>query len=64
MNRVAKQLGMVRIWKDGDDWHFVPVSQWAPENAEIGRWMRDNGEDVIYIDRGASGEFIRGAVKG
>jgi hypothetical protein len=60
----ARQLGYVRVWKDGEQWRYVPAGEWAPENAEMAKLLDDDGEGVIYIDRGHSGEFIRGAVKG
>jgi hypothetical protein len=56
----AKFLGMVRVWKDGEQWRWVPVGKWAPEHAEIAKRFRADGEEVLYIERGASGEFVRG----
>ena len=38
--------------------------RWAHENAELAKRLRTGDEEVLYIDRGAAGEFIRGAVKG
>jgi hypothetical protein len=31
MQTVGKFLGMVRVWRDGEQWKWVPVGQWAPE---------------------------------
>lgn len=64
MTRPAKQLGLVRVWQDGDVWRFVPVGKWAPEEAELGRRLREGDEELIQIDRDGSMETIRGAVKG
>jgi hypothetical protein len=60
----AKFLGMVRIWRDGEQYKWVPVGKWAPEHAELAKRLQTGAEEVLYIDRGAAGEFIRGAVKG
>jgi len=60
----AKDLGMVRVWQDGEVWRWVPVGEWAPENSVVAKRLWAEGEEVIYIERGHSGEFIRGAVKG
>ena len=39
---------------------LVPVTQWVPEH----EYLHNGTEEVIYLDHGNSGEFIRGAVKG
>ena len=57
-------LGTVRVWKDGDQWRWAPAGEWAPDNAQTAERHRDGDFEVIYIDHGDSGEFIRGAVKG
>ena len=65
MHTVGKFLGMVRVWRDGDQWKWVPVGKWAPEDAVIAKRYRDNDGDVILLERSdAQGEFVRGAVKG
>ena len=63
MSSDDKFLGMVRVWRDGEEWRWLPVGKWAPEDAVIAKRYRVDGEDVISIEHGASGEFIRGAVK-
>jgi hypothetical protein len=60
----AQSLGYVRIWREGNVYRYVPADNPAPENAVLGERLRTADEEVIYIDRGAAGEFIRGAVKG
>jgi hypothetical protein len=35
MQTVGKFLGMLRVWRDGEQWKWVPVGQWAPEEAII-----------------------------
>ena len=63
MQTPAKFLGMVRVWQDGEQWRWCPVGKWAPEDAVTAKRYRVDGEDVISIEYGDSGEFIRGAVK-
>jgi len=61
----AKFLGMVRVWHDGEQWRWVPVGQWAPEEALTGKRLRDGDEEVIQVQYSATCcEFICGAVKG
>jgi hypothetical protein len=64
MNTAGKFLGMARVWRDGDQWKWVPVGKWAPEDAVIAKRYRVDGEDVIAVEHGGDGEFVRGAVKG
>jgi hypothetical protein len=64
MQKPAKFLGMVRVWKDGDQWKYVPAGKWAPEHAELAKRYRAGDEEIISIERRGSGEFVRGAVKG
>jgi hypothetical protein len=60
----AKLLGMVRVWREGDVYKWVPVGRWAPDSAELAKRLQTGDEEVLYIERTGSGEFIRGAVKG
>jgi hypothetical protein len=62
MHFCAKSLGMVRVWREGDDYKWVPVGKWAPENADLAKRLQTGDEDVLYIDRAAGG-FIHRAVK-
>jgi hypothetical protein len=64
MQSEAKLLGFVRVWHDGEVWRWVPAGKWAPEHAELAKRLQTPDEEVIYIERGDSGEFVRGAVKG
>ena len=54
----------MRAWSEGDLYKWVPVGKWAPENAELAKRLRTDDEEVLYIERTGSGEFIGGAVKG
>jgi hypothetical protein len=62
-NHEAKFLGMVRVWREGDLWKWVPADSPAPENAVLGERLQTDDEEVIYILRDDGGDFIRGAVK-
>jgi hypothetical protein len=63
-NHEAKFLGMVRVWREGDLYKWVPADQRAPEHAELAMRLRTDDEEVIYILRGdGGGDFNRGAVK-
>jgi hypothetical protein len=64
MQRQTKLLGMVRVWREGDIYRWVPVGKWAPANAELPKRLRTDDEEILYIERTGSGEFIGGAVKG
>ena len=64
MHSSAKFLGLVRVWRDGEQYKWVPAGQWAPEHAELAKRLREGDEDVLWIERTGAGEFIRGAVKG
>ena len=64
MQTVGKFLGMVRVWRDGEQWKWVPVGQWAPEEAVIAKRYKVDGEEIIAIENGGYGQFVRGAVKG
>ena len=64
MLHYAQPFGHVRVWQDGEQWRYVPAGEWAPENAQLAKMLDDDGEHVIYIHRGNSGEFVRGAVQG
>src|SRR5688572_32040747 len=64
MPNPPKLLGMVRVWREGDLYKWVPADQRAPEHAELATQLRTDDEEVIYINRGHGGDFIRGAVKG
>jgi hypothetical protein len=55
---------MILLWREGDAYKWVPADHPAPENAVLGERLRTDHEEVIYIQRTGSGEFIRGAVKG
>ena len=57
----AKFLGMVRVWQEGEQWRWAPVGEWAPEHAVIAKRYRTEGEEIISIEHGDSGEFLRGA---
>lgn len=64
MPNYPEPFGYVRVWLDGDGWRYVPAGEWVPEHAELAQLLDDNGEHVVYINRGNRGEFIRGAAKG
>jgi hypothetical protein len=61
--RVAQYLETVRVWHDGEQWKWTPADKPAPPDAELAKRYRDGGQEVIYIDRGDSGSFVRGAVR-
>ena len=63
MQSNAKFLGMVRVWKDGDEWKWAPIGKWAAEGAITAKRYRGPDGDVIYVEHGDNGEYIRGAVK-
>jgi hypothetical protein len=64
MQTPSRFLGMVRVWRDGEQWKWVPVGQWAPVEAVIAKRYRADGEEIIAIEDGGAREFVRGAVKG
>lgn len=64
MQREAKLLGMVRVWREGDAYKWAAADNPAPENAVLGERLQTDDGEVLYIERTGSGEFIRGAVKG
>jgi hypothetical protein len=64
MQNPAQHLGRVRVWHDGESWKWVEAGKWAPENAELGdRFRTEDGDEVINVQDGIEGRFIRGAVK-
>ena len=64
MQTAAKFLGYVRVWLDSDQWRWCPVGKWAPAGAELGgRYRTGDGDEVINVQNGMEGRFIRGAVK-
>jgi hypothetical protein len=64
MPHPAQHLGRVRVWHDGESWKWVEAGKWAPEDAELGdRHRTEDGEEVISVQDGTEGRFIRGAVK-
>jgi hypothetical protein len=60
----AKFVGRVHVWREGEEWKWCAAGKWAPEIAELGdRYRTEDGEEVISVQNGTEGRFIREAVK-
>lgn len=64
MQTNAKFLGLVRMWKEDEEYRWASdMSEHVPERAiEAEHYRGDDGKDVLYINWGDSGEFIYDAV--
>ena len=60
---VDEEPRRVYVWLHGDGWRYVEAQSLAPPEAEKAKLFRHEKEDIIWINRGQSGEFVRGAVK-
>jgi hypothetical protein len=53
----------VYVWRKGDEWRYTEDLAVAPPDAEKAKLFWHERELIIWINRGASGEFVRDAVK-
>ena len=60
---VDEEPHTVYVWPHGDEWRYAEAQTLAPPEAEKAKIFRHEKEDIIWINRGQSGEFVRGAVK-
>lgn len=59
----AKLLGTVYVWQEDDGWFYAESREKAPEAAEQAKLLDVLGEEVLWIEHGSEGQFIRGAAK-
>ena len=62
-----KPLGTVYVWREEGQTYYTENRNVSPLHAETGERylvvMRDRQYEVISVDRGGGGEFIRDAVR-
>jgi hypothetical protein len=57
----AKLLGTVYVWQKDGGWRYAESQERAPDTAEAAKLLDVFGEELLWIELGSEGQFIRGA---